>query len=181
MTREKGRTKLLLPVTEQDHTQGLANAPVTLVEYGDFECPYCGKAYFIIRDIQEFFGDRLRFVFRNFPLTEAHRNAENAAEAAEAAAEQGKFWEMHDQLFEHQRALTKEYLLKYAQVLNLDIERFKQDLDRRTFARLVHEDFIGGVRSGVEGTPTFFINGVRHDDSFEFATLLAAIEAAMPK
>ena len=157
---------------------GLAPAPVTLVQYGDYECPYCGAAYPIVKEIQQRLGDRLRFVFRNFPITTAHPHAELAAEAAEAAGAQGKFWEMHDALFEHQRALDDGHLEGYAGAVGLDVERFDREMEDRVYAGRVREDFMSGVRSGVNGTPTFFINGRRHDDSYDLETLLAAIEAA---
>src|SRR5437764_4867600 len=179
MTQESGTARLTLPVSQRDHQQGPETAPVTLVEYGDYECPYCGEAYPIVKEIQRRLGDRLRFVFRNFPLTQVHPHAEHAAEAAEAAAGQEKFWEMHDYLFEHQRALDDAHLLQYAVALNLDEERFKREMTEHVHTNRVHEDFLSGVRSGVNGTPTFFINGERHDDSYELETLLAAIEAAM--
>jgi len=179
MTQESGTTSLTLPVSQRDHQRGPETAPVTLVEYGDYECPYCGKAYPIVKEIQRRLGDRLRFVFRNFPLTQSHPHAEHAAEAAEAAAGQEKFWEMHDYLFEHQRALDDTHLVQYAVALNLDKEIFIREMTEHVHANRVHEDFLSGVRSGVNGTPTFFINGVRHDDSYELETLLAAIEAAM--
>src|SRR6266850_2481085 len=114
MNSGRGGPTLVLPVGDRDHAQGSVNAPVTLVEYGDYECPYCGRAYPIVKAIQEKLGERLRFVFRNFPLSEMHPNAENAAEAAEAAADQGKFWEMHDAIFEHQRALEPPHLVALA-------------------------------------------------------------------
>jgi protein-disulfide isomerase len=125
-------------------------------------------------------GPRLRFVFRNFPLTQSHPHAEHAAEAAEAAAGQEKFWEMHDYLFEHQQALGDAHLVQYAVALNLDEETFKREMTEHVYTNRVHEDFLSGVRSGVNGTPTFFINGIRHDESYELETLLAAIKAAMP-
>jgi len=180
MTQESGTAKLTPLVSQRDHQQGPETAPVTLVEYGDYECPYCGEAYPIVKEIQRRLGDRLRFVFRNFPLTQAHPHAEHAAEAAEAAAGQGKFWEMHDSLFEHQRALDDAHLVHYAVALNLDKERFEREMTEHVHTNRVREDFLSGVRSGVNGTPTFFINGVRHDDSYALETLLAAIEAAMP-
>ncbi len=179
MTQESGTASLTLPVSQRDHQRGPETAPVTLVEYGDYECPYCGKAYPIVKEIQRRLGDRLRFVFRNFPLTQSHPHAEHAAEAAEAAAGQEKFWEMHDYLFEHQRALDDTHLVQYAVALNLDKEIFIREMTEHVHANRVHEDFLSGVRSGVNGTPTFFINGVRHDDTYELETLLAAIEAAM--
>lgn len=178
MTGDSGTAKLAPPVSERDHIQGPGTAAVTLVEYGDYECPFCGQAYPIVKEIQRRLGDQLRFVFRNFPLTQSHPHAEHAAEAAEAAGAQDRFWEMHDYLFEHQRALDDAHLLEYAAALNLDQARFKHDLTTHTFADRVREDFRSGVRSGVNGTPTFFINGTRHDDSYDLETLLAAIEAA---
>ena len=180
MTQESGTARLTLPVSQRDHQQGPETAPVTLVEYGDYECPYCGEAYPIVKEIQRRLEDRLRFVFRNFPLTQSHPHAEHAAEAAEAAAVQGKFWQMHDSLFEHQRALDDAHLVHYAVALHLDEETFKREMTEHVYANRVREDFLSGVRSGVNGTPTFFINGVRHDESYELETLLAAIEAAMP-
>jgi protein-disulfide isomerase len=180
MTQESGTAKLTLPVGQRDHQQGPETAQVIMVEYGDYECPYCGKAYPIVKEIQRRLGDRLRFVFRNFPLTQSHPHAEHAAEAAEAAAGQEKFWEMHDYLFEHQQALDDTHLVQYADALNLDKETFKREMIEHVHTNRVREDFLSGVRSGVNGTPTFFINGVRHDGAYELVTLLAAIEAAMP-
>jgi protein-disulfide isomerase len=175
---EYARARLALPVSERDHVQGPATAPVTLVEYGDYECPFCGQAYVIVQELQRRLGDGLRFVFRNFPLTDAHPHAEHAAEAAEAAAAQGRFWEMHDYLYEHQRALDDGHLLEAAERLGLDVARFQEELEAHTHAARVREDFMSGVRSDVNGTPTFFINGVRHDDSYDLETLLAALESA---
>ena len=129
--------------------------------------------------LQERLGDRLRFVFRNFPLTTVHPHAEHAAEAAEAAGAQGKFWEMHDYLFEHQRALMDRKLTEYAAAVGLDVERFDRDMADQVHTDRVRADFMSGVRSGVNGTPTFFINGYRHNGPYDFESLLAAIEAAM--
>ena len=171
--------QLTLPVSDRDHAQGPSTAPVTLVEYGDYECPYCGAAYPIVKRLQERLGDRLRFVFRNFPLTAVHPHAEHAAEAAEAAGGQGKFWEMHDYLFEHQRALMDRKLDEYAAAIGLDMERFSRDTEDQVYTDRVRADFMSGVRSGVNGTPTFFINGARHNGPYDFESLLAAIEAAM--
>jgi protein-disulfide isomerase len=151
------------PVGPDDHASGPAGAPVTLVEYGDFECPYCGQAYPIVKALQERLGSRLRFVFRNFPLKESHPHAQHAAEAAEAAGASGKFWEMHDTLYEHQRALTDPRLLQYAEAIGLDPGALARDLESGTFAEPVRQDFRSGIRSGVNGTPTFFINGERFD------------------
>ncbi|RBI59721.1 disulfide bond formation protein DsbA [halophilic archaeon] len=171
--------KLMVPVNERDHIQGSPDAPVTLVEYGDYECPHCGRAYFIIQEIQRVFGYRLRFVFRNFPLTTVHPHAQHAAEAAEAAGAQGKFWEMHDALYENQDALGDDHLRKYATELGLDVERFSREVFvDHTYADHVHEDFMSGVRSGVNGTPTFFINNRRHDGSWDKETLLVALKEA---
>src|SRR2546423_14708391 len=151
------------PVSEQDHAAGPDDAPVTLVEYGDYECPYCGMAHPIVKRAQRELGNRLRFVFRNFPLAESHPHARLAAQAAEAAATQGKFWEMHDMLFEHQDALEAEDLLGYAKSLALDTAKFARDLEAGTYAKRVRDDFRSGVRGGVNGTPTLFVNGKRFD------------------
>jgi len=170
---------LTVPVSEgRDHIQGSADAAVTLVEYGDYECPYCGAAYPIIKEVQARMGNRLRFVFRNFPITPSHPHAERAAEAAEAAAGQGAFWEMHDLLYENQKHLRDEDLRSYAERLGLDLGRFDRELAERTHAERVHEDFMSGVRSGVNGTPTFYINGTRHDDGYDTETLVAALDRA---
>ncbi|MFL5575639.1 MAG: DsbA family protein [Gemmatimonadaceae bacterium] len=155
--------QLTPPVGADDHATGPDDAPVTLVEYGDYECPSCGMAYPIVNAARRRLGRRLRFVFRNFPLTKIHEHAQHAAEAAEAAAAQGKFWEMHDAIFEHQYALADADLLRYADERGLDVARVALALDAGTYAKRVRDDFRGGVRSGVNGTPTFFINGRRHD------------------
>jgi protein-disulfide isomerase len=171
--------KLKPPVGANDHVQGSAKAPVTLIEYGDYECPYCGEAYSVVKALQERLGDQMRFVFRNFPLAQAHPHAEHAAEAAEAAAAQGKFWEMHDMLYENQDALEDEDLVRYARALHLDVPRFVKEMEAGTYTERVREDFRSGVRSGVNGTPSFFINGARHDGAYDLASLLAAIEEAV--
>jgi protein-disulfide isomerase len=163
---------------DRDHIQGPANAAVTLVEYGDYECPYCGAAYPIVKELQARMGDMLKFVFRNFPITTSHPHAEQAAEAAEAAAAQGRFWEMHDLLYENQRRLRDQDLHAYAEQLGLDVEQFDKDLAEHVHASRVREDFMSGVRSGVNGTPSFYVNGSRHDDSYDLETLLAALERA---
>jgi protein-disulfide isomerase len=178
VSRREAAAALTLPVGKRDHIQGLADAAVTLVEYGDYECPHCGRAYPIVKDIQHRMGHRLRFVYRNFPLRESHPHAQQAAEAAEAAGAQGKFWEMHDRLFERQFALDGEYLIEYAGDLGLDVARFRKELGSGVYESRVREDFRSGVTSGVNGTPTFFINGVRHDESWEVEPLLAALERA---
>ena len=178
MTAKMHGPALTLPVGARDHAQGPETAPVTLVEYGDYECPYCGRAYPIVKALQRHMGGSLRFVFRNFPISEIHPHAAKAAEAAEAAGERGKFWEMHDLLFEHQKALGVEDLAGYAQRLGMDLDAFADQLGRGAFEPRVREDFMSGVRSGVNGTPTFFINGARHDGSWDLPTLTEAVEAA---
>ena len=169
---------LAVPVGERDHARGAPAAPVTLVQYGDYECPYTRRSQPIVRGLEQRLGERLRFVFRHFPLSRIHPHAEAAAEAAEAAAAQGQFWAMHDQLFAHQRALEEEDLVRYAADLGLDRDRFAADLAGHVHAQRVQDDLVGGIRSGVQGTPTFFINGARHDDSYDLESLLTAIEAA---
>jgi protein-disulfide isomerase len=170
---------LTTPVAEdRDHIQGPADAAVTLVQYGDYECPYCGAAYPIIKEVQARMGERLRFVFRNFPITTSHPHAERAAEAAEAAATQGRFWEMHDLLYENQKRLRDDDLRAYAEKLGLDVELFDSELAEHVHTARVREDFMSGVRSGVNGTPTFYIDDVRHDDSYDLETLLGALERA---
>ncbi len=169
--------ELIVPGTEdRDHVRGPADARVTLVEYGDFECSYSRKAYPIIKDVQARMGNQMRFVFRNFPLTTLHPHAQHAAEAAEAAAAQGRFWEMHDLLFENQRHLLDDDLRSYAQTLDLDLDRFDKELAEHVHANRVREDLMSGERSGVNGTPTFFINGARHDDSYDLETLLLSMQ-----
>ena len=166
MSGESGSGQLVPPVSERDHAAGDPNAPVTLVEYGDYECPHCGHAYPIVRSIQHRLGKKLRFVFRNFPLAESHPHARHAAEAAEAAADQGKFWEMHDLLYENQDRLEDEDLIGMARRLKLDAEAIATALEDGTWTARVREDFRSGVRSGVNGTPTFFINGERYDGAW---------------
>ncbi len=179
MSQTQWEAVLVSAVDEtRDHIQGSAGAPVTLVQYGDYECPYCGEAYPIIKEMQERMGARLRFVFRNFPISTSHPHAEHAAEAAEAADSQGRFWDMHDLLYERQRHLTDPDLHAYAEELGLDAERFDKEMTEHVHEPRVHDDFMSGVRSGVNGTPTFYINGVRHDDSYEPDVLLDALERA---
>ncbi len=170
--------QLKTPVSNRDHTIGSPDAPVTLVEYGDYQCPYCGRAFPIVHEVRRRLGDQLRFVFRNFPLTHIHEHAEHAAEVAEAAAAQGKFWPMHDWLFRHQNTMDDGALLAGATEAGLDPERVRRDLAEGTYRARVREDFSSGVKSGVNGTPTFYINGVRHDADYDMETLLAAIEQA---
>jgi protein-disulfide isomerase len=169
--------ELKIPVTSKDHIQGDENAPVILVEYGDYQCPHCGHAYPIVKRVQKHFGKRLAFVFRNFPLNEIHPNAEAAAETAEFAGTKGKFWEMHDAIFENQGSLSLPMLLELAGELGMSGTGLGDALKSREFAARVKSDFIGGARSGVNGTPTFFINGQRFDGPPEYEDLVAAIEA----
>lgn len=170
--------QLKIAVSEQDHTQGPAGAPVTLVEYGDYECPHCGRAHPVVKRLQKHFGNSLRFVFRNFPLSEMHPMAEPAAEAAEFAGSQNKFWEMHDGIFEHQSQLSAEFLLSLAKKNGMNAQALTEALEGGAFRDRVRSDFSGGVRSGVNGTPTFFINGRRHDGLPDYESLSEAIEAA---
>ncbi len=154
-------------VGSEDHIQGNANATIELVEYGDYECPHCGRAYPLIKSIQQQMGDQLKFVFRNFPLEEAHPHAVHAAVAAEAAAAQNKFWEMHDIIYEHQRHLNDKNLVDYAKQIGLNPEQFAQDFEAPASQEKVDTDFESGVRSGVNGTPSFFINGKKFEGSWE--------------
>jgi len=175
------------PVHESDHAAGPADAPVTLVEYGDYQCPHCGRAYPRVKALQKRFGNRMRFVFRNFPMSESHPDAMHAAEAAESVASHAgdeAFWKMHDLLFEHQQddldALDDAHLVRYAAHAGADASQVEKDLDAETFESRVREDFMSGVRSGVNGTPTFFINGVRYDGDWgTVSTFAADIESAI--
>ncbi len=173
---ESDAPKLTIPISDRDHVLGPDDAPVTLLEYGDYECPYCRQVVPVIQELRERFGDRLRYVFRHLPLAKAHPDAQLAAEAAEAAAAQGKFWEMHELLYEHQGELDREHLDDYASEIGLDVERFERELDAHTYADRVREDFLGGVHSGANGTPTFYLNGVRYDGPWDFESLAEEIE-----
>lgn len=163
-------------VTEQDHIQGKEDAKATLVEYGDYECPHCGAAHPVVKRVQKHFGKDLRFVFRNFPLNEIHPHAESAAEASEFAGANRKFWEMHDGLFENQERLGEPLYLELAEELGLSAEALPKALEQGLYRSRVRADFSSGVRSGVNGTPTFFINGKRHDGPFDYESLVLAIE-----
>jgi protein-disulfide isomerase len=156
-------SRLLLPIRPTDHVRGPEDAPYTLVEYGDYECPDCGRLYVILRDLQQDIASRLRIVFRHYPLSGVHPHAQQAAEAAEAAGAQGKFWEMHTLLFERQQALRTKDLIRYAGELALDVERFRDELKNERYAERVRADFLAGVQNGVYGTPGLFLNGVRYD------------------
>jgi len=154
-------------IGDQDHHQGPAKASLQLVEYGDYQCSYCGQAYPAVQAAQRALGDKLEFVFRNFPLTEVHPHAQQAALAAEAAASQHKFWEMHDALYEHQDQLDAQHLVGFARQLGLDIEQFTQDMQSSATAGKVESDFESGIRSGVNGTPSFFLNGQKFDGAWQ--------------
>ncbi len=169
-------SKLIVPVSAKDHIEGPAGAPVTLVEYGDFQCSSCGQAFPIVKKLQKHFGEKLRIVFRNFAL-EMHPYAEHAAETAEFAAAHNKFWEMHDALFKHQSNLADATLLKLATQLDLSAKQLSKALTTGAYTARVRADFDGGVKSGVTGTPMFYLNGQRYDDSYDYDTLAAAIES----
>jgi protein-disulfide isomerase len=154
-----------------DHVRGPEDALYTLVEYGDYECPDCGRLYVILRDLQRDIASRLRIAFRQYPLSGVHRHARQAAEAAEAAGAQGKFWEMHTLLFERQQALRTTDLVRYAEELTLDVERFRQELENETYSERVRADFLAGVQNGVYGTPGLFLNGVRYDSEWDGESL----------
>jgi protein-disulfide isomerase len=170
---------LKTPITPEDHIQGPENTAATLVEYGDYECPSCGQAFPIVKRVQKHFGKGLRFVFRNFPLNEMHPDAESAAETAEFAGAHGKFWEMHDALYENQEQLGEQLYLDVAGKLGLSAADLRQALQEAKYQNRVRTDFSSGVRSGVNGTPTFFINGKRHDGPYDYGSLVRAIEEAI--
>jgi protein-disulfide isomerase len=164
------------PVSARDHAQGPVDAPLTLVEYGDYQCPYCGAAYPVVKRLQKTLGKKLSFVFRNFPLTQSHPYALIAAEAAEAAALQGKFWEMHDLIYEKQGFLEPGILPAWANQVGLDLEKFGIAIKHGDVTTRIKEDRMSGIQSGVNGTPCFFINGARYDDMPDYNSLLSALE-----
>lgn len=168
------------PVSDKDHFEGNPEAVIELVEYGDYQCPHCGKAYFIVKRMQEQLGDKLKFIFRNFPLAKIHPEAVMAAVATEAAALQGKYWEMHDIIFENQEYLDRESLLEYAAELDLDVATFDKDLSRPELTEKVEADFESGIRSGVNATPTFFINGEKYNNGWEGERMMDFIKAHHP-
>jgi len=168
---------LTLPDAERDHISGSANGSIKLLEYGDYECPFCADAQPIVKEIQRRLGDDLLFAFRHFPLANIHPHSEHAAEAAEAAGAQAKFWGMHDLLFENQSALEDEDLAAYAGKLGLDATRLIREVTSTVYARRIREDFRDGVRAGVNGTPTLFINGERYDGVRDLKHLLNALTA----
>lgn len=158
-------------ISKTDHYQGRLDAPIQLVEYGDYECPYCADAIPVIKALQENFGDRLVFVFRNFPLQEMHPDANNAALAAEAAARNHKFWEMHDMLYANQDRLDAESLVQMAEEIGLSPQHFQEELENPGLQQRIDDDMESGMRSGVNGTPSFFINGTKYNGDWDYPTL----------
>lgn len=181
MSRRAEAHKLAVLVNHTDHVLGPATARVTLLEYGDFECPLCGQAYPAVKILLKHFGERLRFVYRHFPLVEAHPNAMLAAEAAEAAGAQQKFWQMHDVLYEHQLHLKAKQLRQYAAELELDMERYDYEMDDHVYLQRVKEHIDGGLASGAKSTPAFFVNGMLQDVSFRLERLEEAIEGRLKR
>lgn len=170
-------TELIPAVNSNDHIYGDPDAIIELVEYGDYECPYCGRAYPIVKNIQRKLGNHLKFVFRNFPLSKIHPHAFAAAVSTEAAALQNKFWEMHDIVFENQKNLDAENIFLLAKKIGLDLEQFKNDIQQTSLTEKIKHDFSSGIRSGVNRTPSFFINGEKYEDSWEDTGLLRYLEA----
>lgn len=170
--------RLRVPVNDRDHIQGSPDAPVTLLEYGDYECPHCLQAYPIVRRARRAMGDQLRLVFRHFPLNQQHSHSMDAAAAAEAAGLQGRFWDMHHVLFSNHDNLDPASLHEYALELRLDIDRFDQDIRSRQLSRKIDADLESGLRSGVNGTPTFFVNGYRFDGDWAEGGFLEALREA---
>ena len=170
---------LRIPVSDYDHSQGDKSAPLVLVEYGDYECPHCGAAYPVIKKLQQHFADKLLFVFRNFPLAESHPHAIAAAYVAEASALQSKFWPVHDLIFEHQQNLSTQLLLSLAERAGVDIKQLSQDISSPAVTGRVEKDLEGGARSGVNGTPGFFINGHKYDGHHEYDIMRKALESML--
>lgn len=171
--------RLIIPVSAEDHRRGPDDSPVQLVEYGDFECPYCAAAHPLVQRLLQKFPEML-FVYRHFPLSEIHPLALPAAYAAEAADRQGKFWEMHDMLFENHDRLSEDAFFAFAETLDLDMAAFEEDINDPSVAERVQEQFIGGVRSGVNGTPTFFINGQRYNGPLNERILESTLHELAP-
>ena len=180
MSSQAAPVELSAPVDDGDHVRGSREAPVVLVEYGDYECPYCGRAYWVVKRLLADLGDSLAFVFRNFPVIDVHPRADSVAEALEAAAAQGRFWEMHDWFYEHQHELEGLDLERHARAMGLDVDRWLRDVRERTQRERVRRDLETGRDSGVIGTPTFFINGRRYDGPLDFAAMQGAIRTALP-
>lgn len=172
---------LYVPVSKKDNSQGNEKAPIVLIEYGDYECPHCGAAYPIVKQLQKHFGDDLLFIFRNFPLAEMHPHAITAAYVAEAAALQEKFWPVHDLIFEHQDALSTHHLIEYAESAGVDIAQLRKEIQTPAVTDKVEKDMEGGIRSGVNGTPTFFINGTRYEYDYDFESMKSFLEKVPAK
>jgi protein-disulfide isomerase len=180
MSSQPGDIKLSVPVNDGDHVRGAAGAPVTVVQYGDYECPDCGRAYPLVKEIEKKLRSQLRFVFRHFPLSHVHPRALRAAEAAEAAGAQGRFWEMHDFLFKHQHALEDQHLSRYARKIGLDGARFDREMAEHLYAARIQENYKRSLYAGgITGTPTFYINNLRHNDSMNLERMMAAIKRAI--
>jgi protein-disulfide isomerase len=175
MTAVFDTPRLTVPISGRDHLLGSSTATRTLLEYGDYECPFCAAAHPVVKQLLRIVGDEITYAYRHFPLTQIHPRAELAAEAAEAAGSQGRFWEMHDYLFESRRLAPRD-ILGYASELDLDVERLAAELDAHTHHARVREDFLSGVRSGVNGTPTFFVNGIRHNGGWDLDSLSRALD-----
>ena len=178
-SQAQGCTDLAVPVSDQDHIQGAPGAAAVLVEYGDYECPYCLNAWPVMQEVRKHLGDRVAVVFRHFPQSSVHPHASVAAQAAEAAAAQGKFWEMHDLLFKNQQQLGEIDFTHLALQLGLEVYRFETDMERKTTLRRIRDDYSSALRSGVQGTPTFFINGCRYRGKLDVESLASAIEGAV--
>ena len=174
-------TQLVPAVNSNDHSFGNPAAPLELVEYGDYECPYCGLAYPIVKVIQRKLGSEMKFVFRNFPLSKIHAHAFSAAVATEAAGLQDKFWEMHDLIFQNQKALDVENIFRFARAIGIDLERFKNDIEQKTLIDKVEKDFESGLRSGVNRTPTFFINGKKYDGDWRAEQLFQYLKSQLTR
>lgn len=170
--------RLRIPVTETDHARGPADAAVTIVEYGDYQCRFCGAAYANLAEVLRQRGDTVRLVYRHFPIANVHPYAESAAEAAEAAGRRERFWDMHDWLYQHQDQLDPVHLSLGVEQLGLPLDEVDAEVERHAHADRVRRDFVGGIRSGVLGTPTLFINETRHEGGYDVADLLAAVDAA---
>jgi len=175
---QTGSARLVIPVNERDHTLGPVDAPVTVVEYGDYQCPYCAMAHPIVGELLRRRQGRVRFVYRHFPLTNLHPHAEIAAEAAEAVGARRRFWQMHDWLFEHQDQLDAKTIVAGLKAIAPDGEAIAEEIRGHRYLDKVRSDFIGGVRSGVNGTPTFFVNGGRHDGGHSLPDLEFAVDEA---
>jgi formate-nitrite transporter family protein len=178
MSEAKSDDILHIPVSEYDHIRGQTDAPLTLLEYGDYECPDCEHAAPIVIKLRKEFGDRLRFVFRHFPNSAIHTHASESAQAAEAAGAQGKFWEMHDVLYKHQKDLADHDIAHFGLLVGAEVYRLQADLSASRYAGRVAQDYDSGVKNGVKGTPTFFINGKRYHGPVTFEALQAALEKA---